>query len=72
MCRLTANGRQRFTQYISVLERIVTDAQPKTQPEEQRDTRTHPLETYRVDCCSPSAHILALRTSLPLTTVSPT
>jgi DNA-binding MarR family transcriptional regulator len=39
MCRLTANGRRRFTQYISVLERVVTDAQPSTQP----DTRSQPL-----------------------------
>ena len=36
-CRLTANGRQRFAEYISVLEQIVADAQCEAQP----DTRPH-------------------------------
>ena len=32
MCRLTANGQQRFAEYISVLEQVVADAQRDTQP----------------------------------------
>jgi|TARA_B100001971_G_C18050002_1_gene462302 DNA-binding transcriptional ArsR family regulator len=31
MCRLTATGRQRFAEYISVLEKVVADAQGETQ-----------------------------------------
>ena len=38
MYRLTANGRQRFAEYISVLEKVVADAQAEVQPEsEQQD-----------------------------------
>jgi DNA-binding transcriptional ArsR family regulator len=33
MCRLTANGRRRFAEYIRVLEQVVTDAQRDAQPE---------------------------------------
>ena len=33
MVRLTRDGRQRFTDYISVLEKVVADAQSETQPE---------------------------------------
>ncbi len=32
MYRLTASGRQRFADYISVLEKVVADAQSETQP----------------------------------------
>ena len=32
MYRLTAVGRQRFTDYVSVLERVVADAQAQQQP----------------------------------------
>ena len=32
MYRLTAKGRQRFDDYIQVLEQVVADAQTKTQP----------------------------------------
>jgi DNA-binding MarR family transcriptional regulator len=31
MYRLTCDGRERFTEYISVLEKVVADAQVKTQ-----------------------------------------
>ncbi len=33
MYRLTASGRQRFAEYISVLEKVVADAQAEVQPE---------------------------------------
>lgn len=33
MCRLTADGRQRFADYIRVLEQVVTDAQSDARPE---------------------------------------
>ena len=33
MYRLTASGRQRFAEYISVLEKVVADAQEEVQPE---------------------------------------
>ena len=33
MYRLTAGGRQRFAEYISVLEKVVADAQPEVQPD---------------------------------------
>ena len=36
MYRLTANGRQRFAAYISVLEEVVADAQVEVQPDAQR------------------------------------
>ncbi len=36
MYRLTAEGRRRFAQYISVLEQVVSDAQADAQPEAQR------------------------------------
>ncbi len=32
MCRLTAGGRQRFAEYIGVLEKVVADAQGEAQP----------------------------------------
>ena len=32
MYRLTASGRQRFADYISVLEKVVADARSETQP----------------------------------------
>jgi len=32
MCRLTANGQQRFAEYISVLEQVVADAQRDALP----------------------------------------
>ncbi len=38
MYRLTASGRQRFADYISVLEKVVGDAQTEARPEpEQQD-----------------------------------
>ncbi len=38
MYRLTASGRQRFAEYISVLEKVVSDAQTEVQPRApQRD-----------------------------------
>ena len=33
MYRLTASGRARFAEYISVLEKVVSDAQAEVQPE---------------------------------------
>ncbi len=33
MYRLTADGRQRFAEYISVLEKVVADAQAEVRPE---------------------------------------
>ena len=33
MYRLTPDGRRRFAEYISVLEKVVADAQSETQPE---------------------------------------
>ena len=33
MYRLTASGRQRFAEYISVLEKVVADAQAEEQPD---------------------------------------
>ena len=33
MCQLTASGRQRFAEYIGVLEKVVADAQGDAQPE---------------------------------------
>jgi DNA-binding MarR family transcriptional regulator len=32
MCRLTPAGRQRFAEYISVLEKVVADAQASAEP----------------------------------------
>jgi DNA-binding MarR family transcriptional regulator len=32
MYRLTASGRQRFAEYISVLEKVIADAQTEMQP----------------------------------------
>ncbi len=37
MYRLTARGRRRFAEYISVLEKVVADAQVDVQP----DARQH-------------------------------
>lgn len=38
MCRLTESGRQRFSDYVSVLEKVVADAQLEVKPAvEQRD-----------------------------------
>jgi len=38
MCRLTVSGRQRFADYVSVLERVVADAQLEVKPAvEQQD-----------------------------------
>ncbi len=36
MYRLTATGRQRFADYIGVLEKVVADAQSEKQPEASR------------------------------------
>ena len=36
MFRLTANGRQRFAEYISALEQVVADAQRDAQPMSKR------------------------------------
>jgi len=36
MYRLTANGRQRFAEYIGVLEKVVADAQAETQSNDGR------------------------------------
>lgn len=33
MCRLTVSGRERFTAYVSILEKVVADAQLKSKPE---------------------------------------
>ena len=33
MCRLTVSGRQRFGAYVSILEKVVADAQLKVKPE---------------------------------------
>ncbi len=41
MYRLTSSGRQRFADYIAVLESVVADAQPKAQsPSGQRQSST--------------------------------
>ena len=37
MYRLTSSGRQRFAEYISVLEKVVADAQADVQPEASRE-----------------------------------
>lgn len=39
MYRLTAQGRTRFTEYISVLESVVSDAQAKASTQPSRATR---------------------------------
>ncbi len=36
MYRLTASGRQRFAEYITVLEKVVADAQAEVQPEAKK------------------------------------
>ena len=36
MYRLTASGRQRFTEYISVLEKVIADAQAEPRPKTKR------------------------------------
>jgi len=36
MYRLTASGRQRFAEYISVLEKVVADSQAEVQPESKQ------------------------------------
>ena len=36
MYRLTASGRQRFAEYIGVLEKVVADAQAEVQPETKK------------------------------------
>lgn len=40
MYRLTAEGRQRFAEYISVLEKVVADAQVEVRPEANRQPRS--------------------------------
>lgn len=40
MYRLTTLGRERFAEYISVLERVIEDAQLKQHQAEDRDERT--------------------------------
>ncbi len=37
MYRLTSSGRQRFAEYIGVLEKVVADAQVDVQPEASRE-----------------------------------
>jgi DNA-binding MarR family transcriptional regulator len=41
-CRLTANGRKRFLDYLAVLERVVRDAAPAKSDERPRAGRIRP------------------------------
>ncbi|WP_010584618.1 transcriptional regulator [Schlesneria paludicola] len=41
MYRFSATGRQRFAEYISVLEKVVTDAQSELQPSSDKPERSN-------------------------------
>ncbi len=39
LCRLTAEGRRRFLEYVAVLESVISDALAATRPETSADSR---------------------------------